>query len=218
MPKVCIDPGHGANDPGTTLGKRMEKDDNLALGLELNRQFLAQGWQTVLTRDDDSRIILAHRTALANNENCDLFLSCHRNGFKDPSANGVEIWLHSQAPQTYKDWGADILSRLAALGFTNRGVKLGHASGSGEYAINRDTVMPSMLLELGFVTSDKDNAIFDEKTKELCGAIVRGCSKFLDYEYNEKPLDPQPPSEGKTYTLNATKLREQGFTRIEISL
>ncbi len=218
MPKVCIDPGHGANDPGSVFGKRTEKDDNLALGLELNRQFLAQGWQTVLTRDDDSRIILAHRTALANNEKCDLYLSCHRNAFTSPTANGVEIWLHSKAPQSYKDWAADILTRLAALGFVNRGVKLGHASGSGEYAVNRDTVMPSMLLELGFVSNDKDNVLFDEKINAICDAIVRGCSSFLGFAYNEQPINPQPPLEGKTYTLNASKLREQGFTTIQITL
>lgn len=222
MPKVCIDPGHGAADPGTTSGKRLEKDDNLTLALELNRQFASQGWQTVLTRGDDSRITLAERTALANNTKCDLFLSCHRNGFTNATANGVEIWLHSKAPQSYKDWAADILSRLTTLGFVNRGVKLGHASGSGEYAVNRDTNMPSMLLEIGFVSNEKDNAIFDNSLKEICEAIVRGCSKFLGYDYNDNAAPPQQPppqhQEGKTYTLNVTKLREQGFTVIEITL
>ncbi len=217
LPKVCIDPGHGANDPGTVSGKRMEKTDNLALGLELERQFAAQGWQTVLTRNDDSRIILAHRTSLANSEKCDLYLSVHRNGFVSASANGAEIWLHSQASERYKGWAADILAQLAALGFANRGVKLGHVSGSGEYAVNRDTVMPSMLLELGFVTNERDNTLFDSKQKQICTAIVRSSSKFLDYAYNENPNPVQPP-EGKTYTLNVTKLREQGFSAIEITL
>ncbi|MFA9380273.1 MAG: N-acetylmuramoyl-L-alanine amidase [Acetanaerobacterium sp.] len=216
MPKVCIDPGHGAQDSGSISGKRLEKNDNLALALRLDAQFRAQRWQTLLTRDDDSHIILAHRTALANTEKCDLFLSCHRNGFVNAAANGAEIWLHSQAPQRYKDWAADILARFAALGFANRGVKLGYRDSlAADYAVNRNTNMPSMLLELGFVTSDKDNALFDDKPAEICEAIVRGCCTFSGVAYTENV--PTPPV-NKTYTLDVPKLKGQGFDKIEIAL
>lgn len=218
MPKVCIDPGHGANDPGAVYGKRLEKDDTLRLGLELARRFTARGWQTVMTRTEDARIVLAERTALANREKCDLYLACHRNSFSSPTANGAEIWLHSKAPQDYKDWAVDILVRLEALGFTNRGVKLGYAGGAGEYAVNRDTTMPSMLLELGFISSEKDNMLFDENLTGICDAIVQSCAKFLDYTYTPPGDSQPPPSTGKIYTLNLTKLREQGFTELSITL
>ncbi len=212
MPKVCIDAGHGGSDPGAVSTSRREKDDNLLYAYELQKQFAAQGWAVVMTRTEDNNLPLATRTAIANSNKCDIVLSCHRNSYSNPAANGAEIWLHSQAPQRYKDWAADNLSCFEEIGFTNRGVKLGHASGSGEYAINRDTIMPSMLIEAGFVTNDKDNALFDTAMSEICDAIVRGCCTFLGVEYKE------PAPAVKTYTLDIGKLKEQGFSKIEITL
>ncbi len=219
MPKVCIDPGHGAADPGSASGSRIEKVDNLKLALELNSQFLAQGWQAVLTRKDDSQIILARRTALANSEKCDLYLSCHRNGALSADANGCEIWLHSKAPLKYLQWAGDILELLEPVGFTNRGVKLGYRDNpNADYAVNRDTVMPSMLLELGFITNAPDNKTFDEKLDKICTAIVRGCCNFLGFDYNTQPDAPPEGTAEKMYSLNVAKLKEQGFTKIEILL
>ena len=216
MPKVCIDAGHGTpNDPGAVNGKRREMDDTMRLTQLLDKLFRAQGWDTVLPRVDDNAPKLAVRTSMANSNKCDLYLSIHRNAFSNSAANGVEIWLHSQAPQRYKDWAADILKAFVDIGYYNRGVKLGHASGAGEYAINRDTVMPSMLLEVGFITSDGDNSLFDGKLDETANAVVRACCTFVGVAYKDV-APPSPPD--KTYTLDIAKLREQGFGKIEIKL
>ena len=51
--------------------------------------------------------------------------------------------------------------------------------GYADFGVNRLTNSPSMLLELGFVTSDRDNAVFDQKLTQLCKAIVDGCIEFL---------------------------------------
>ncbi len=225
MPKICIDPGHGATDSGTLLLTRLEKNDNLQLGLMLREHFLKQGWQPVLTRTGDNYVTLAQRTALANTEKCDLFLSCHRNGFTSQTANGVESWLHSKAPKAYQTWAEDMLARLEALGFTNRGVKLGYRDGSSaDYAVNRDTNMPSMLLEVGFITSEKDNAIFDGRLPEICQAVVRSCCAFIGVEYQENTGTPNPPEENppetapKVYSFDLPELKKQGYTSIEIKL
>ncbi len=216
MPKVCIDAGHGTpGDPGAVNGKRREMDDTMRLTQVLDKLFRAQGWDTILPRVDDNAPKLAVRTSMANSNKCDLYLSIHRNAFSNSAANGVEIWLHSQAPQRYKDWAADILKRWAAIGFVSRGVKLGHASGSGDYAINRDTTMPSMLLEVGFISNHEDNALFDMGLTEICDAVVRACCAFVGVAYKDA-APPSPPD--KVYTLDAVKLREQGFGKIEITL
>lgn len=219
MPKVCIDPGHGGNDPGSVSGARTEKSDNLKLALLLNSQFLAQGWDTVLTRTDDNSIILANRTALANKEHCSIYLSCHRNGAIDTSANGCEIWLHSKAPLRYIQWAGDILEQIEPLGFKNRGVKLGYRNNpSADYAVNRDTDMPSMLLEVGFITNIQDNKLFDEKLEAICRCIVKGCCSFTGVSYAEQPEQkPEGPTD-KSYMISLKDLKEQGYTRVEISL
>ena len=212
MPKVCLDAGHGG-EPGAINGSRTEKDDNLRLALELDEQFRAHGWETVLPRKEDNFLKLDVRTSIANSEKCDLYLSCHRNGSEDAAAHGAEIWLHHLAPAEYVYWADGILASLESLGYKNRGVKLGYnGDPDKDYAVNRDTNMPSMLLEIGFITNKDDNAIFDSKLKEICAAIVDGCEKFIGYEYSH----PVPPE--KAYVLKLETLKAQGYTKVEITL
>lgn len=192
--KVYLDAGHGTpTDPGATYNGRRECDDTLRLVNVLNAKFKAQGWQTVLARTNNAGKKLAERTAEANAQKCDIYLSVHRNSMlPTPTANGVEIWLHSKAPQTYKDWAADILKDWSALGFKNRGVKLGYAGGAGEYAVNRDTNMPSMLLEIGFISNTNDNKLFDTHLNVICDSIVKRCCEFVKAPYSSGVQTTQP--------------------------
>lgn len=104
MAKVWLDPGHGGNDSGAVNGTRYEKNDALNLAVEVKRQFLEQGLEVVITRESDVYLSLAERTAIENKNNCSLAISLHRNAATDISANGVEIWLHSKAPDSYVAW------------------------------------------------------------------------------------------------------------------
>ncbi|HTY09381.1 MAG TPA: N-acetylmuramoyl-L-alanine amidase [Candidatus Edwardsbacteria bacterium] len=79
--KVVIDPGHGGKDPGA-LGTKgtQEKDINLDIGLKLKTILEDDyGLIVVMTRSDDTFIPLKDRTALANKEAADLFISVHCN-------------------------------------------------------------------------------------------------------------------------------------------
>jgi N-acetylmuramoyl-L-alanine amidase len=218
MPKVCIDAGHGGTDPGAINGTRLEKDDNLRLALELDKQFRAQSWETVTPRKEDIFLKLAVRTSIANSKKCDLFLSVHRDASQKPSTNGASIYLHTHAPMEYVNLAAGILYTLATIGFVVETDGVTHVKrGSGadpnsDFAVNRDTVMPSMLLELGFITNAEDNKIFDGNIPQICEAIVRGCCGFLNVPYKE----PEP--EEKPYVLKLETLKAQGFTSIEITL
>ena len=79
--KVVIDPGHGGKDPGAVGPKGThEKDINLDIGLKLKTILEDDyGLIVVMTRDDDTFIPLKERTALANKEAADLFISVHCN-------------------------------------------------------------------------------------------------------------------------------------------
>ncbi|MEM1486037.1 N-acetylmuramoyl-L-alanine amidase [Oscillospiraceae bacterium PP1C4] len=178
--KIWIDPGHGGTDSGAIHPSgRTEKEDNLKYALELEKQFRARGLETVLTRSTDVTMSLAARTALENSEGCALALSCHRNGGV-ASANGFEVWLHSNAPDSFVAWGNAICGRMKELGFKDRGTHKGYVTDPTlNYAVNRDTKSPSMLIEMGFVSSDVDNALFDTKLTGLCAAIADECCTFL---------------------------------------
>ena len=92
--KIVLDPGHGGKDPGAIgVNGILEKDIVLAVGKKLAKRLKAElGIQVVLTREDDSFIPLEDRTAVANAEDADLFISLHVNSSPNPEAKGVETY------------------------------------------------------------------------------------------------------------------------------
>jgi N-acetylmuramoyl-L-alanine amidase len=92
--RIVIDPGHGGHDTGT-IGSNglLEKD----LVLDVSRRLAKlldnrMGADVVLTRSDDTFVPLETRTALANQQQADLFISVHANSSRDEDARGVETY------------------------------------------------------------------------------------------------------------------------------
>lgn len=171
---VCLDAGHGADDVGATStgGARLEKDDNLRLTLKVRDKLEEKGIKVILTRDDDSDITLKERCRLANKKRCDFFLSLHRNSAV--SGSGFEAWIAKEPKGDEEQTAQRLVKALSDIsGLPNRGVKRGYRNSSGNnYYVNSNTNMPSILLEVGFVTSDEDNKSFDKSLDENAEAIA----------------------------------------------
>lgn len=92
--KIVIDPGHGGHDTGTIGPNGLEeKDLVLEVGLKLGKLLESRlGAEVVYTRKDDTFIPLETRTAIANQQRADLFISIHANSSHDPDARGVETY------------------------------------------------------------------------------------------------------------------------------
>jgi N-acetylmuramoyl-L-alanine amidase len=92
--KIVIDAGHGGHDTGT-IGPNglLEKDVVLDVAKRLGRLLEARlGAEVIYTRQDDTFIPLETRTAIANRERADLFISIHANSSRDADARGVETY------------------------------------------------------------------------------------------------------------------------------
>jgi len=92
--KIVIDPGHGGHDTGTIGPDGLqEKDLVLEVGRRLGKMLETRlGAEVVYTRKDDTFIPLETRTAIANQQRADLFISIHANSSHDPEARGVETY------------------------------------------------------------------------------------------------------------------------------
>ena len=92
--KIVLDPGHGGKDPGAIgVGGIAEKDIVLAIAKKLERKLKQEmGVEVVLTRRDDRFIPLEDRTAIANAEGADLFVSLHMNASPNGEAKGLETY------------------------------------------------------------------------------------------------------------------------------
>ena len=96
--RIVIDAGHGGHDPGTLTAGSSEARLVLDVALRLERLLKKEpGLEVVLTRRTDVFIPLEQRTAIANREGADLFLSIHANASRDKTARGVETYFLSFA-------------------------------------------------------------------------------------------------------------------------
>ncbi|KGP82551.1 MULTISPECIES: N-acetylmuramoyl-L-alanine amidase family protein [unclassified Paenibacillus] len=172
---VIIDPGHGGRQSGAvSVTGAYEKDFNLAVGLKV--QALLQQHaeiQTVITRQDDTELSLQQRVDIAQLNQADIFVSIHGNKFTTPVPNGIET-LYSRKES--KDL-ADILHKhvLPITGFKDRGVK------TASLHVTRETTMPAVLLELGFLSNPADEALMltEEYQNKCAQAIVDGIVEYL---------------------------------------
>jgi N-acetylmuramoyl-L-alanine amidase len=92
--RIVVDAGHGGHDTGT-IGSNglLEKDLVLDVALRLGKLLEQKlGADVVYTRHDDTFIPLETRTAIANQNQADLFISIHANSSRDASARGVETY------------------------------------------------------------------------------------------------------------------------------
>lgn len=178
--EVVIDAGHGGDDFGAIYSERNEKDDNLALALLVHKNLEEMGVDAELTRDEDKKLSLEKRCVFANRKKAELFVSLHRNSAE--GAEGVEIWV-SNAENAEKDskLAESILLGLEEAGISrNRGVKQGYARGDGNYYVNSHTLMPSCLVELGFINSETDNELYDKNLEEYAYAIAQAIAENLE--------------------------------------
>lgn len=92
--KIVIDPGHGGKAPGAVgPNGEKEKDITLAVSKEIARRLREKGFEVLLTRDTDVYLPLEERTAFANRNKADLFVSVHVNANEKDSLQGVETYF-----------------------------------------------------------------------------------------------------------------------------
>ena len=171
---VCIDAGHGGDDVGAILDKRYEKNDTLEIAKLVKKYLKKQNIKVVMTRDKDKAVSLEERCNIANRKNADFFVSIHRNSAK--TGNGIEIWCNSAKREEDSDLANAIIEKLQNIHIQkNRGVKYGTIDGeNSDYYVLKNTTMPSCLIELGFITDEKDNQLLDEHKKDYAKAIAEG--------------------------------------------
>jgi len=183
---IVVDAGHGGWDNGASSsdGERLEKDDNLRLALQVQKELLCQGVPVLMTRDTDVFVSLQDRAAMANEAGADLFVSLHRNSFPrhTPNTNGVQNYIYLTAPESTERAAQLVLNQVVDVGVqSNWGVL------RGDYYVLRRTAMPAMLLEMGFIIDAIDNILFDKHFYDYAAAIAKGVMEYFGLVYKERP-------------------------------
>lgn len=154
---VCIDPGHGGSDPGAvSKDGAQEKVVNLFVAQRIKTYLERAGAKVLMARTDDSDVGLAARAAKANQAKCDYFVSIHANAADAESANGYEVFHYPGS-----SGGVSLANKVSGAYKVASGMPLRRVT-SANFQVLRDTAMPAILIELGFLTSPLDLALLKE--------------------------------------------------------
>ena len=199
--KIMIDAGHGGNNPGALYEGRKESDDALRLAMAVGDILEADGFDVVYTRTDDTTQSVAEKAALANASGADLFISIHRNAAaRDNLYNGVQTLIYGPGGLR-EEVAGNIANELENVGFQNLGI-----DNRPDLVVLNRTQMPAVLVEAGFIDSDKDNQIFDTRFEETAEAIANGIRMSLRYSADT----PQMPG-GPRYSVQVGLFRNKVY-------
>jgi N-acetylmuramoyl-L-alanine amidase len=187
---ILIDPGHGGIDGGA-MSKRgtVEKHINLNISLKVRSKLKDLGYQVIMTREEDKGLYtesgniyrmkkedLNNRCEMKKNSNCDLFISIHQNFFEDSSCNGPQVW-------NSKNHKSRIFAHITQgnlnydLGYDKRIEK----EAGNDYKILRCyTDIPSVIIECGFLTNPKEEAMLKTEVYQdkITSSIVKSIKEY----------------------------------------
>jgi N-acetylmuramoyl-L-alanine amidase len=123
---IAIDPGHGGDDDGVkSANGAKEKDLTLAAARRARSVIEARlGLRVLLTREDDRNVPIDDRTAIANNNKADLFISLHVNGSLRPGTAGAVIYCAEFDKDAARTAAAGGAGRVPAFGGGSREIEL----------------------------------------------------------------------------------------------
>lgn len=172
---IMLDAGHGGRDSGAVYNGRQEKDDALRLTLAVGDILQHNGLEVEYTRTTDVYQTPYEKAMEANNAGVDYFVSIHRNSFPtDNVVSGVESLVYDLSGIKL-EMAENINDQLEAVGFVNLGVQA-----RPNLVVLRLTNMPAVLVEVGFINSNTDNALFDENFDDIAHGIAAGILDTLD--------------------------------------
>ncbi len=159
-PVIVIDAGHGGKDIGAMCPdpQTEEKALNLQTALILNQMLQKKGYRTILTRGEDFFVPLKLRADFANSNRATVFVSVHYNSAPNKKAEGVEVYFYDSQDNLSRTSRSKILAQkvldrvIASTKMKSRGIK------NGNFAVIRETRMPAILIEGGFMTNEKELA------------------------------------------------------------
>lgn len=174
---IVVDPGHGGNDPGM-IGvdeETLEKDLTLSTSLYLKDELRKRGATVILTRTkDDQKPSLAQRVRISEDAHADAFVSVHFNS-SEKNNSGTLTFFYSEKKD--KPLAHAIESELAeGVSLVSNGISF------GDFHVLRENDAVSALVELGFLSNEKDESIVrrSDYQRKAAIAIAKGLADYFE--------------------------------------
>ena len=178
---IVLDPGHGGKDPGAVNSGKSEKAIVLKVSNLVKQKLEKAGAQVVMTRTGDTYPTLPERVKFTNDNYGEIYVSVHVNSATATSAKGAETFYsvstgdqHEEDKKLATYINNEIVNNAD---MKNRGVK------KADYYVIKNMMIPSVLVELGFLSNSDDRAklINDKYVEIFADSIYQG---IIDYYGN----------------------------------
>lgn len=190
--KVYLDPGHmgvGQGAVSTVTGELVDENTINYRVAVLTKEILeSRGYKVYISKNGiNDPVGLIERSQEANKLNVDIFVSIHCNSFSNSAASGtLGFWAGEKLNPAVSDWQSQSKA-LAEILAKNVGSILGSSSAPSDvsygssFSVNRNSQMPSALLELGFITNFQDATILNASASQqkIAVQIANGIDKFF---------------------------------------
>jgi len=175
--KLLLDAGHGGRDPGAGTGLFNESEFTLAIVLELERLALERHpeWTVALTRKSDIYLSPDARRRMCMNLRPDLFISVHCNGAESGQAHGCEVVYREDDDKKLAE--AIQKNLISDLSVRDRGIIHDLNDLKRRLAVLSTPGIPSVIVEPGFITNDKDREMLQRST-DVADAILKGIEEW----------------------------------------
>jgi N-acetylmuramoyl-L-alanine amidase len=186
--RVYVDPGHGGVDPGA-VNERLalnESDINLSLSLNFKSRIDSGDYlfQVKLPRHTDKYVSLEQRVLEANAWKADIFLSFHCNACDNPNVRGFEVW--TSEGETRADLLATQIFNILRETIPNSPGRTDYDDGDPDkeknFYVLRNTKMPAVLIEFGFISNDEQAKFLNEYENQymIVDALADTVEGFLE--------------------------------------
>ena len=194
-PVIFIDPGHGGSDPGAQYSGVSEKTINLFISNKVKANLEALGYQVIMSRYTDESVGLLQRSIEANESGADIFVSIHHNAMPaNATVTGIETYYYEYDPdyqpvineEMHNDPTRILESAELASAIQNSLVENTGALDRGvrrnTFAVLRETAIPAVLLELGYMSSPTELAKLTTSSYQttLAKAITVGIVAYFE--------------------------------------
>lgn len=184
-PLIYLDPGHGGLDFGAIIKSPhfVEKKLCLTTAHYTKRHLEQMGYRVSLTRSRDFFVSLPNRVNVANRAKAGIYVGIHYNSCPNPEVSGIEVYYSDSGDRrsaSSKKLGNSVLNktvfRTQAL---SRGVR------KGNFYIIRETEMPSILIEAGFLTNQMERNKIRQRVyiDDIARGIAEGIDRFVQNGY-----------------------------------
>ena len=216
MGRIFISAGHGGieeggRDPGTIAGGTTEAQEMILLRDQIVPELRSRGFE-VLSVPDDLSMTQTHQWINDRALTEDVALEIHSSGFFNPDVRGAIAFYIANNTERKNQAELMLLALVRRLPqLPSRGAKPDTETGTGKIAFCRNIIIPSLLLEVGFLTNPDDRFLIQNRRREVALGIADGLAAWSRTVSGTNSNGSDVTYETINISVNGQVYQEQGI-------